>query len=97
MLVEKKKKGEVVTLVLTNGVEVLGRLEEVTDEGKIVLRKPVQLFMNPENGELGLTPWAISAVVVGFSDIAIAVDGVTVKSIADNSIQATCNIKIPKL
>lgn len=97
MLVNKKKKGDVVTLVLTNGVEVLGRFEEITDEGKMVLRKPSQLFMNPENGELGLTPWCISSEVVGFSDSAIAGEGETQKSIADNYIQATSDIKIPKM
>lgn len=62
MLINKDKKvekGDVVTIMLTTGAEIIGEVAEVDDE-LLALKKPLTLGANPQGG-VGLAP----AVMLG--------------------------------
>lgn len=62
MLINKNKnaeQGNVVTIMLTTGAEVIGEIIETTDD-TITLKKPLTLGANPQGG-FGLAP----AVMLG--------------------------------
>lgn len=96
MLKAVHKKGDIVTVIMTNGVEVLGRFEEINDQNELVIRKPSQLFVDPKQGNLGLTPWVISAEVLTLKAPAVAAIGITDKSIADSYMSSTSDIALLK-
>ena len=90
------KVGDVVTLKLSNGEELVGKLTENTDSEYVVTR-PLVFSMNPQNGQAMLVPWLMSVDPKNPQPISITKNNVlavtkTIKEISDNYTQATSGI-----
>ena len=90
------KVGDVVTLKLSNGEELVGKLTENTDSEYVVTR-PLVFSMNPQNGQAMLVPWLMSVDPKNSHPISITKSNVlavtkTIKEISDNYTQATSGI-----
>lgn len=95
MLIDKGiSPGEVITLKLNNGEELLGRFVEENVHG-VKISKPMALSMSPQG--VGLIPFLFT--VNSDKDItinhgAIVVQSPTEKTFADQYIQSTTGIKL---
>lgn len=90
------KVGDVVTLKLSNGEELVGKLTDDTDS-EFVLTRPLVFSMNPQNGQAMLVPWLMSVDPTSSQPISIGKPNVlaatkTIKEISDNYTQATSGI-----
>lgn len=95
MLKEKKyKKGDVVTIKLISGEELLGSFREET-ESHLTVANPSVLGADAKGG-MGLFPWIISAKndLVSIKHSTIATTAETSTEIADNFTKATSGIEI---
>lgn len=87
------KKGDVVTLKLTAGEEVVGTFDSV-ENGAVRLRKPFCVVQNPESGGPALAPFLMTADPdqdLIFTDLAIH-PVKSSKDFADAYTSATSNI-----
>ena len=96
MLVEKRKKNDVVALKLVSGDEVLAQWVE-EDDNTITLRKPLALAMGPEG--VGLIPMMVSLDISATPNVTINKDKVVMiispnKVLADSYVQATTGISL---
>lgn len=95
MLINKGlSSGDVVTLKLTSGEEIIARYEEETSAGVKIL-KPMMLAAGPQG--LGMAPYIFTvnpdrAIVINYS--AIVVQAPTDKAMADQYIQSTTGITL---
>ena len=88
------KKGEVVTIKLISGEELLGKFVEESKE-ELTVKSPSVLGADAKGG-MGLFPWIISAKndTVSIKHSTIATTAETSKEIADNFTKATSDIQI---
>ena len=96
MLVEKRKKNDVVALKLVSGDEILAQWVE-DDDNTITLRKPLALSMGPEG--VGLIPMMVSLDISATPNVTINKDKVVMiispnKVLADSYVQATTGISL---
>ena len=95
MLIDKGiSPGEVVTLKLNNGEELLGRFVEENAQG-VKISRPMALSMSSQG--IGLIPFLFTVnpdkeITVSYT--AIVVQAATEKSFADQYIQSTTGIKL---
>lgn len=90
------KVNDVVTLKLSNGEEIVGKLTDNTDS-EFVLTRPLVFSMNPQSGQAMLVPWLMSVDPTAAQPISISKSNVlaatkTIKDISDNYTQATTGI-----
>ena len=96
MLVEKRKKNDVVALKLVSGDEVLAQWVE-DDDNTITLKKPLALAMGPEG--VGLIPMMVSLDISATPTVTLHKDKVIMiitpnKMLADSYVQATTGISL---
>lgn len=95
MLIDKgTTPGEVITLKLTNGEELIGRLVEENAHG-IKISKPMALSVSPQG--IGMMPFLFTVnpdkeITVSYSSI--VVHAATDKQFADQYLQSTTGIKL---
>lgn len=94
MLINVRKKGDIVAIKLTSGEEVVGSFQEDTAEG-IELRKPLAMAMTPQGP--ALAPWIASADItqetnMKFNKMHVVAVASVHKPIADAYTQATTGI-----
>lgn len=95
MLIDKgMSPGEVVTLKLNNGEELLGRFVEENSHG-VKISKPMALSVSPQG--IGLVPFLFTVdpdkdITINHSSI--VVQSATDKTFADQYIQSTTGIKL---
>jgi hypothetical protein len=95
MLLSKQLKiGDVVSIKLLTGEEVIARYEGEEDDS-IILSKAATLAANPQGG-LGIIPWMMSAnpEKLYINTNAIIAKAPTDKELADTYIASTTNIQI---
>lgn len=86
--------GEVVTLKLASGEEVIGKLVEETDTHYVVER-PLTLVMTPQG--MGLQPWLLTVDAkksIRFPKDKVVVCESTVKDMSDQYLQGTTGIAL---
>lgn len=96
LVISNFKKGDVITIKLSTGEEVVARFDADTgSELKVV--KPTVLTLNPQDGKAMLIPWLMSidtgsndAIIIGKQQI-VAVSRPT-KGLADGYLQSTTGI-----
>lgn len=96
LVISNFKKGDVATIKLSTGEELVARFDADTgSELKVV--KPTVLTLNPQQQGIMLIPWLMSIdanssdpVVIGKSQI-VAVSR-PIKSLADNYMQSTTGL-----
>jgi len=86
--------GEVITLKLTSGEEVIGKMIEETPQG-IKLSKPLVLSMGPQG--IGMVPYLFTVhpdkeIIINASAISVKIP--TDKQFADQYLQGTTGIKL---
>ena len=95
MLIDKGlTNGDVVTLKLTSGEEIVGRYVEETAHG-IKIEKPMVLAAGPQG--LGMAPYVFTVNpdrAVTINHPAIAMQAQTDKAMADQYLQSTTGIKL---
>lgn len=94
MLFDKPlKSGEVVTVKLTTGEELIARFEESTDSGLTVSKAVV---LAPGAQGIGMVPWIMSAEPsqITLNKDTILTYATTQKEIADKYIEMTSSIKL---
>lgn len=90
------KVNDVVTIKLSNGEEIVGKLtEDSSDELK--LTRPLVFTMNPQTGQAMLVPWLMSVDPENSHPISLNRNNIlaitkTIKEISDNYTQATSKI-----
>lgn len=95
MLIKKSMApGDVITLKLNNGEELLGRFVEENSSG-VKISKPMALSVSPQG--VGLIPFLFTVnpeneITVNYSSI--VVQSSTDKAFADQYIQSTTGIKL---
>jgi hypothetical protein len=98
MLLDKElKQGDVLTIKMTSGEEIIGRFHEETIT-HMVLVKPHMLIPSA-NGQLGMAPALFSADPaenVRVNKSAIAIQTKTVKDLADQYISSTTGLKLAR-
>lgn len=96
LVISNFKKGDVVTIKLSTGEELVTRFDSSTaDDLKVV--KPTVLTLNPQNGQAMLIPWLMSidahnSEPVSIKGSQIVATAKTIKGLADNYIQNTSGI-----
>lgn len=89
------KKGDIVSLKLSSGEELVGKFEDETDQ-QIKIKNPLVLSMVP-NGGVGLAPYMMTVdpkSVFKFKSSAVTCVLKTVDDTAKSYIQATSGIQI---
>lgn len=95
MLIDKGlSSGDVVTLKLTSGEELIGRYVEETSSG-VKVERPMILAAGPQG--LGMAPYVFTvnpdrAITINYH--AVAMQAVTDKAMADQYLQSTTGIKL---
>lgn len=94
MLVQKRNKGDVISVKLTSGEEIFGRFVGESHDA-IILAKVMKLVMAP-NGSPGFTSilQTSSQEELEFNKIHCLLIALTDKQISDDYIQSTSGIKI---
>ena len=96
LVVSNFKKGDIVTVKLSTGEEIVARFESFNmDELKVV--KPTVLTLNPQNGQAMLIAWLMSidahnSEPVSIKGNQIVATAKTIKSLADSYTQSTTGI-----
>lgn len=101
MLIEKNIKpaiNDIVTVKLTSGEEIVGRLTSNTAEG-IVLAKPIMIVIQPASGgQIGIRFFPVLGSIDKDASLSIAKSGMSIglvktrKDVADSYTQATSGI-----
>lgn len=95
MLFEKSRSsGDVVTLKMNSGEEIIARFEEETSTG-IKISKPMMLSMSQQG--VGMMPYLFTVnpnTVITFQHSSIAVMATTDEDFAKQYMQATTGIKL---
>lgn len=91
------KKGDVVTIKLSTGEEIVSRFESL-DADSLKLVKPTVLTLNPQNGQAMLIPWLMSIDAHSSDPVTIKANqivatGKPVKTLADSYTQNTTGIQ----
>lgn len=87
--------GDVITLKLTSGEEVVGRLQDNQDHKSVYIKKPVTFMMGAQG--LGLVPFAFSApqdVTISFPENVIICKFKTDQIVAKQYIQQTTGLTL---
>ena len=95
MLLSKDlKAGDVVSIKLLTGEEIIARFE-ADETDTVVVSKPATLATNPQGG-LGIMPWMISSnpEKISINKTAIIAKSLTDKELADQFIQTTTGIQL---
>ena len=96
LVISNFKKGDIVTVKLSTGEEIVARFESSSaDELKVV--KPTVLTLNPQNGQAMLIAWLMSidahnSEPVSIKGNQIVATAKTIKSLADSYTQSTTGI-----
>ena len=96
LVISNFKKGDIVTVKLSTGEEIVARFESFNmDELKVV--KPTVLTLNPQNGQAMLIAWLMSidahkSEPVSIKGNQIVATARTIKSLADSYTQSTTGI-----
>jgi len=96
LVVSNFKKGDIVTVKLSTGEEIVARFESFNmDELKVV--KPTVLTLNPQNGQAMLIAWLMSIDAHNSEPVSIKGNQIvatarTIKSLADSYTQSTTGI-----
>ena len=96
LVISNFKKGDIVTVKLSTGEEIVARFESFNmDELKVV--KPTVLTLNPQNGQAMLIAWLMSidahnSEPVSIKGNQIVATAKTIKSLADSYTQSTTGI-----
>ena len=96
LVVSNFKKGDIVTVKLSTGEEIVARFESSSaDELKVV--KPTVLTLNPQNGQAMLIAWLMSIDAHNSEPVSIKGNQIvatarTIKSLADSYTQSTTGI-----
>tara|TARA_Y100001972_G_scaffold72370_1_gene87856 strand:+ start:622 stop:939 length:318 start_codon:yes stop_codon:yes gene_type:complete len=96
LVVSNFKKGDIVTVKLSTGEEIVARFESFNmDELKVV--KPTVLTLNPQNGKAMLIAWLMSIDAHNSEPVSIKGNQIvatarTIKSLADSYTQSTTGI-----
>ena len=90
------KKGDVITIKLSTGEELVTRLEKDGVDALEVV-KPTVLTLNPQDGKVMLIPWLMSVDVHSSNPVRISRDQIVAssapaKAVADSYIQSTTGI-----
>jgi hypothetical protein len=90
------KVNDVVTIKLSNGEEIVGKLTEDSDNN-IRLTRPLVFTLNPQSGQAMLVPWLMSVDPENTHPITLNRNNIlaitkTIKEISDNYTQATSKI-----
>lgn len=93
---ENYKDNDVVTIKLSNGEEIVGKLVSHSGDN-ITLTRPLVFTLNPQTGQAMLVPWLMSVDPKNTHPIKINKQNVlattkTIKEISDNYTQATTGI-----
>ena len=96
LVVSNFKKGDIVTVKLSTGEEIVARFESSSaDELKVI--KPTVLTLNPQNGQAMLIAWLMSIDAHNSEPVSIKGNQIvatarTIKSLADSYTQSTTGI-----
>ena len=96
LVISNFKKGDVITVKLSTGEELVARFESVSaDELKLV--KPTVLTLNPQNGQAMLIAWLMSIDAHNSEPVSIKGNQVvatarTIKALADSYTENTSGI-----
>lgn len=96
LVISNFKKGDVITVKLSTGEELVSRFESSNaDELKLV--KPTVLTLNPQNGQAMLIAWLMSidahnSEPVSVKGSQIVATARTIKTLADSYTQSTTGI-----
>ncbi len=96
LVISNFKKGDIVTVKLSTGEEIVARFESFNmDELKVV--KPTVLTLNPQNGQAMLIAWLMSIDAHNSEPVSIKGNQIvatarTIKSLADSYTQSTTGI-----
>ena len=96
LVVSNFKKGDIVTVKLSTGEEIVARFQSFNmDELKVV--KPTVLTLNPQNGQAMLIAWLMSidahnSEPVSIKGNQIVATAKTIKILADSYTQSTTGI-----
>jgi hypothetical protein len=96
LVISSFKKGDVITVKLSTGEELVARFEQSSaDELKIV--KPTVITLNPQTGGVMLIPWLMSVDVhttdpVSVKGTQIVATAKTIKSLSDSYMKSTTGI-----
>lgn len=96
LVISNFKKGDIVTVKLSTGEEIVARFESSSaDELKVV--KPTVLTLNPQNGQAMLIAWLMSIDAHNSEPVSIKGNQIvatarTIKSLADSYTQSTTGI-----
>lgn len=90
------KEGDVVTLKLINGEEMVTRLEK-DETSDITITRPLVLTMNPQSGQPMLVPWLMSVDPTSSTKYKIEKTKIvcivkTAKDVGDSYTQSTSGI-----
>tara|TARA_E500000081_G_scaffold95009_1_gene96122 strand:+ start:1042 stop:1329 length:288 start_codon:yes stop_codon:yes gene_type:complete len=93
MLIKKPHAvGDVVSLKLSTGEEIIGRLEEETDTG-LNIKKPMAIVMGQQG--LALAPYMFSTIndqVMTFKNTNVMTVGITLEEISKQYVEQTTGI-----
>jgi len=96
LVISNFKKGDIVTVKLSTGEEIVARFESFNmDELKVI--KPTVLTLNPQNGQAMLIAWLMSIDAHNSEPVSIKGNQIvatarTIKSLADSYTQSTTGI-----
>ena len=96
LVISNFKKGDIVTVKLSTGEEIVARFESSSaDELKVI--KPTVLTLNPQNGQAMLIAWLMSIDAHNSEPVSIKGNQIvatarTIKSLADSYTQSTTGI-----
>ena len=99
LVVSNFKKGDIVTVKLSTGEEIVARFESFNmDELKVV--KPTVLTLNPQNGQAMLIAWLMSIDVHSSDPVTVSQEQIVAlykpsKGIADVYMQGSSGIQMP--
>ena len=96
LVISNFKKGDIITVKLSTGEEIVARFESFNmDELKVV--KPTVLTLNPQNGQAMLIAWLMSIDAHNSEPVSIKGNQIvatarTIKGLADSYTQSTTGI-----
>ena len=96
LVISNFKKGDIVTVKLSTGEEIVARFESSSDD-ELKVVKPTVLTLNPQNGQAMLIAWLMSIDAHNSEPVSIKGNQIvatarTIKSLADSYTQSTTGI-----
>ena len=103
LVISNFKKGDIVTVKLSTGEEVVARFDKFdssTKDKTLNIVKPTVLTLNPQNGQAMLIPWLMSIDVHSSDPVTVSQDQIVAmykpsKGIADVYLQGSSGIAMP--